>query len=701
MTNQSGKFVLKAQNYSSHDTVEISYLGFRSFRLGISDIRDGQSLSIQLQAAPEALQEVVVRLLNPAELIDSAKKRIAHNYFTVPHVTRGFYRIDTKKGNEHIMLSEAVFDILNPGYTSTKPNNFQLVKMRSIQDEKASHGIDLGLKPKGIYAYDVVKQIGSSGVFSKEGMKKHKFVFRGVTRYNGIEVYKILFDQDENLKESLYKGQLLLDVQTLAFVSIQTHRSPRGIAYAKYGDAATRTLLRILGLNIDIKREALDIVYRPYGEKWVLSSVREETRFNFKSGRQFYNFPADIRVDYIVTDTDTSGTDFADGSALGNNKFIEHQASDTASDFWKDYNILLPDYSTDQIVKEIRQRNESFNLKDKAASKARKARGDNAARIDSIISFYHSNGAFNGSVLIKHKGNVLLSKGYGYADKDLNLAASDTTQFRIGSLTKSFTGQIILQLVNSGKLRLTDTVGKFLHGHVHGAVTIEQLLTHTSGVPSYTKKEEHLSTIMRKPYSTKELAIAVCSDEAEFEKGTQFSYSNSGYILLAAIIEEVTGRSYGEVLKEKVLDPLNMQRSGFAPEQMNSTGYWLGQKEPSYPVRNTVGAGGIASTTADLLKWDEAMYEGKLLPDSSLQASFTPRAPYVDWDADYGYGWMIDKKMFWQSRRHTIIYHPGTDFGYYAMFVRVPGTRTLVVLLSNTGDFPRFDMTDLILQELK
>jgi len=106
------------------------------------------------------------------------------------------------------------------------------------------------------------------------------------------------------------------------------------------------------------------------------------------------------------------------------------------------------------------------------------------------------------------------------------------------------------------------------------------------------------------------------------------------------------------------------------------------------------------ASVADLLKWDEALYTAELLSQQQLQQAFVPRFAYDDWDADYGYGWMIDKKLFNQSKKHVFIYHPGTDLGYYSMFVRQPDANNLVIMLSNSGDFPRFDMTDLILEVL-
>ena len=123
------------------------------------------------------------------------------------------------------------------------------------------------------------------------------------------------------------------------------------------------------------------------------------------------------------------------------------------------------------------------------------------------------------------------------------------------------------------------------------------------------------------------------------------------------------------------------------------------QKEPDYNFENVGGAGGIVSTTQDLLKWSTALDSNVLLPHSVIETLFIPRTAYHDWDADYGYGWMIDKYLFSNSKKHKIIYHPGTDLGFYTMFLKQPDEGITIILLNNTGEFPRFEITELILNE--
>lgn len=698
-TNKAGRFSLALPQASLSDTLLFSCMGYSEQKVPVKNSTGGNMI-VQLQPRIQLMEEVTVKPLNPVALLQEAIARIPDNYYNRPHITHGFYRIDTKKGEEHIMLSEAVFDICNYGYTSERNNIFRLTKMRSVQDEQASHGIDLGLKPKGLYDFDIVREIGSSALLNKKGLKNHLFRLHRITRFNGRDAYEISFDQREGIRESLYKGKIFLEVNSLAIMGVQLTKSPRGIGYAKYGNAAERALLKVIGMNIDLKKEDSWITYQQYGDKWVLANVRNDNILHFKSNRQYYDFPADIRVDYIITGVDTTGVDAFAGSNMGNNKLIEQQTNAYEKDFWKEHTILLADYNSDTIAATMQARNEQFSIRTRLKKELKRFPKDPAARMDSILAYYHREGGFSGSALVKYKGVLLLRKGYGVADKQTGMPATDTTQYRIGSLTKTFTSALIMQLAAEDKLQLTDSLYQYLPGYTHKNITLQQLLTHTSGIPSYTNDAASLTGILDSSYTITEMLDRYANDSLEFAPGSQFHYSNTGYLVLAAVIEKVTGQSFASSLQTRIFDRLGMKQTVFGNRALNSKGYWMGAPEYAYNPANMAGAAGIASTVNDLLLWDEALYGSQVLAQASVQESIKPRADYADWDAWYGYGWMIDRKLFRQSKKYTIVYHPGTDMGYYTMFLRIPETNTLIVLLNNTGDFPRFDITGLLLDEM-
>lgn len=701
LTNEDGRFRLYWADQRKNDTLLFSFLGFEEKKLAVKDLQPEESV-IKMIPSPALLEEIKIVNTSATELVRRAVSKIAQNYYQQPHVKHGFYRIHTQKGEEHLMLSEAVFDIFDPGYSSSKRNSLKLLQMRSIQDEEGSHGVDLGIKPKELYRYDIIHEPGSSDLLDKKGLKNHTFRYLKRTTLQGRPVYQVAFDQRDGLKESLYTGILYIDVETEAFVAVRIGRSPKGIRYAKYGSAADRTLLRLMSMQIDIGYDNIFIQYQLSGEKWVLASVQNETAYRIRNNRRNYDFTADIRLDYIITGIDTVNISaFSNAESLGDNRFIEHQDQAFTEDFWKDHNILLADYNSDTIAAAIRQKNENGRLKNQLLAKWKKIPANEPAGIDSILSFYHQRNKFSGTALVSHKGQTILLKGYGLANESNGLSNTASTQFRIGSLSKTFTSMLILQLTEEGKCRLSDSAGTYLSGYMHGEATLEQLLTHSSGIPSYSRSQEALAAMTEKEYAISELLQRFGSDSLEFEPGTAFRYSNTGYLVLAAVIEKICAKPFAQVLQEKILTPLNMSGSGFGSTSLNSRGYWMGAEEQLYPVSNMAGAGGMYSTVEDLQKWEAALHNYQLLSKKTTDLAFIKRFAYSDWDAWYGYGWMIDEKAFSVSSKYKVIYHPGTDLGYYSMFVMIPETETLIILLSNHGDFARYDITELLLKVLK
>lgn len=664
------------------------------------------TLDAAARQSPVDLKEVVVTAKDPVKLVKAAIKKIPDNYITKPHQLRGFYRNTTTRDQDYMQLSEAVFDIFNKGYTEKEDNDLYLIRSRHIRDEKASQGLDLGLKPSILFDYDIVKEIARSDIFSNEGLRNHRFMIKGVTDYKGTPAYEVIFDQREGLKKSLYSGRLYIDTKSLAFLSIEYALSPKGLSYNKYGDLATRALMAVMDIHINTQKDGIKVTYQQAGDRWVLSNAVSNTSLRFYSKKKQFDFTTNSRVDYIITAVDTTKAEPAsEGKHLNKNKLIEFQSTALEPEFWRRNSIKLPDFDVEAVARMLQARNESNNLKKRFQERLPQLPANPALRTDSLLSFYHQRGQFNGTALIKTGKGVILSKSYGYANKEQQLKADSNTQYRIGSLSKPFTAIVILQLAKEGKLSLQDPVRKFLPGYTNGDVTIEQLLSHQSGIPNYTASNEYLSQILHQSFSLKELVYTFCSDSTEFAPGTKFQYSNSGYVLLALIAEMVSGKPFPALLKERIFIPAGMNDTYAGTDttavSRKASGYLYERAEPAYQTANTLGAGGIVSTAADLLRWNEALSTNLLLPKEQMDTLFKPRAAYTDWDAWYAYGWMIDQRLFNVSKAaHKIIYHPGTDLGFYTMFARQPDSGNLVILLNNTGDFPRFDLTDLILTEI-
>jgi CubicO group peptidase (beta-lactamase class C family) len=195
-----------------------------------------------------------------------------------------------------------------------------------------------------------------------------------------------------------------------------------------------------------------------------------------------------------------------------------------------------------------------------------RAADSKADAIESLLDRCHALGTFNGAALVAENGKVIFKKGFGFADFEWKIPNTPDTKFRLGSITKQFTAALLLQLVEEGKLSLETPLGDALpyYREDTGAIiTIHHLLTHTSGIPCYTRLPDYFKEIRRNTHEVRDFVLEFCSGDLEFDPGAKYRYSNSGYFLLGAIIEQVTGKSYEQALKERVFEPLGMRASGY------------------------------------------------------------------------------------------------------------------------------------------
>lgn len=694
VTNFKGEFRISIPANFKSDSLRISYIGYKTNSVAISEL--SKHSKIFLVESEHTLDELQITGQSALSIMKSAIKKIPANYYSQSYKSKGFYRVTSKKDGKYMHLSESVFELHN----AKKASQFKLIKMRAIKDEKESHGLDLGLKPNGIIEFDIVNHSTEFDFLNEKGLKDYKVDFEDNIIYMDQEVFVLSFDQKTGIKKAGYKGKAFIDTNTHAIVYLDYGFSPKGIKYHKFGDAAQRALMKILNINIEMPKSDYKISYKRIGDRYYLNTVFNDAVLIFQSSRYHYNFLADTRVDYIVSDLDFTNTlPFAGKETLGKSKLIEEQDSPYDKYFWDGYNIILPNADFTSIAKRIEANNKANDTQQEIENKLLKYPKEKAIRVDSILSFYNQKGIFNGNALIEYEGEIILQKSYNnsYTKNQLN------TQFRIGSVSKTFTSMLIMMLEKDGLLELADSVKKYLPNYRHKNITIEQLLTHQSGLSNYLAKNEYVMRLFERGYSAGELVEQFCSDSLEFDSGSKFQYSNSGYVVLSHIIEKVSGKAFGDVLEERIFQPLHMNDTyfGTSVDTANlATGYLYGQAEPKYYPQNVSGAGGITSTLEDLLKWSHSIEEETLLPKKKLDLLFVPRASYSDWDADYGYGWMLDKYKFKSSKNHIVRYHPGTDFGFYSMFVKQQDKKITLILLNNTGDFPRFEISDLILNTL-
>src|SRR5215469_277632 len=266
------------------------------------------------------------------------------------------------------------------------------------------------------------------------------------------------------------------------------------------------------------------------------------------------------------------------------------------------------------------------------------------SRMDQVVQSYVSNKQFMGSVLVARGDQVLLSKGYGSANLEWQIPNTPTTKFRLGSITKQFTAASVLLLEERGKLNVEDPVKKYLPDApaAWDKMTVFHVLTHTAGIPNFTGFPDYASS---EPFSTTpEKLVARFRDKPlEFEPGTKWNYSNSGYVLLGYLIEKTSGQSYEKFVQENIFTPLGMKDSGYDSNSTviakRASGY---TPSPGGPVNAgfihmsiPFSAGALYSTTEDLLRWEQGLFGGKVLSAASLQKMTTP------FKNDYAFGLQV------------------------------------------------------------
>jgi CubicO group peptidase (beta-lactamase class C family) len=295
------------------------------------------------------------------------------------------------------------------------------------------------------------------------------------------------------------------------------------------------------------------------------------------------------------------------------------------------------------------------------------------------------------SVLIARDGKILYQKGFGYADVGNRVPVTPETKFRIGSITKQFIASAILKMQEEGKLSVEDRLSKYIPGFPRGdEVTIRHLLTHTSGIHSYTNRPGFLKYVTM-PITPEALVDTIKSFPYDFNPGDRYLYNNSGFFLLGFIIEKISGMSLAGYLKENLFKPLGMNSTGVytTTRLLDNEAYGYDRdsvnivKALNWDMTWAGGAGSLYSTAQDLYIWNEAVFNGKVLSAESMKAAFTPAVLNNGEKTDYGFGWSLS-----DYRGSKFISHGGTLHGFQSHIARQPEEKTTVVVLCNSTQPP-------------
>jgi len=304
-----------------------------------------------------------------------------------------------------------------------------------------------------------------------------------------------------------------------------------------------------------------------------------------------------------------------------------------------------------------------------------------SSRMDQVAESYVSSHQFMGSVLVARGSRILLDKGYGFANLEWKIPNSPTTRFRLGSLTKQFTAASILLLEERGKLNTGDLVRKYMPDApaAWDKITLFNLLTHTSGIPNFTSFPDYAAL---EPFpTTPEKLVARFRDKPlEFQPGEKWAYSNSGYVLLGYLLEKISGQPYAQFVQQNIFTPLGMQDSGYDSNSAiiphRASGYVPranGPENAGY-INMTIpqAAGGLYSTTEDLLRWEQGLFGGKLLSAASLRKMTTPFKNHYAFGLDVA-----------ETKGRKVIQHGGGIEGFNTFLAYYPEDKLTVVVLAN------------------
>lgn len=293
---------------------------------------------------------------------------------------------------------------------------------------------------------------------------------------------------------------------------------------------------------------------------------------------------------------------------------------------------------------------------------------------------------FSGSILIAKNGKPLVSKSYGMANVEHDVPNTPDAVFRLASVSKQFTATAIMMLQERGKLKVTDYACAYLAEcpEAWRPITIHHLLTMTHGIPSINVND--IGALKGLPIPMDQWFQTTAKKPLEFTPGEKFKYANAGYAVLGLIIERASGKSYGEFLQDEILRPLGMHRSGYEDPiriiKNRATGYkqLQGDAIENVPYREIIrmyAAGGVFSTTEDLLLWDRSFYTNALLSKKSIDAMC---APFRDMVPGRGYAYGLWSSEMYGRRR---LAHGGNATGFILYFARYPEDRVTVIVLSN------------------
>ncbi|MBS3773793.1 MAG: serine hydrolase domain-containing protein [Bacteroidales bacterium] len=311
-------------------------------------------------------------------------------------------------------------------------------------------------------------------------------------------------------------------------------------------------------------------------------------------------------------------------------------------------------------------------------------------KIDSFLNIHHQSINFQGNVLVAHNNYLIYNKSFGYSDPKNNTPLSDDHIFQVASITKQFTAMGIMILKERGLLDYSDSAHRYIDHFPYKDITIRQLLNHTSGLANYMWLLEHYWNKDRPPYNDDVMdMLARHRLNLYFKPGTRFHYTNTGYVVLASIIENITGMRYDAFMEENIFDPLDMNNSYVYStaygknnhQHVNGYRQWGRYFRNVSPTVNdgTVGDKGVYSSVSDLYKWDQGLYENKLISEQTKKEAFQSLELKNGNHYPYGFGFRLK-----ESNGKKMVYHYGKWNGFRTGIIRFIEDTSTIIILNHT-----------------
>ncbi len=326
---------------------------------------------------------------------------------------------------------------------------------------------------------------------------------------------------------------------------------------------------------------------------------------------------------------------------------------------------------------------------------------EKAKEIDKYFSNLYRKKVFNGNVLVAQEGKIIFQKSYGYVDIRTKEPLSVKSVFQLGSVSKQFTATAILQLYEQGKLSLQDSIQKFFPRFPYKNITIHELLCHRSGLMNYIYYCDSQPIDKSKPLSN--FGVIKCLTDSMpapyFRSNKQFNYSNTGYMMLAAVVEKVSGMHFRDYMKKNIFEPLRMKNTYIynhnapykSPYLVKGYEYGRIEANPDF-LDGVVGDKGVYSNLYDLYLWDQGLYKEIIISKKILDLAFQPYGKSKRARKNYGYGW----RNYYLPDSTKIIYHAGWWHGYQSLLVRSEKDMSTIVVLKNKRNKVMIDQNRIL-----